>query len=280
MQSAFSIQEWEELKKYRLTTETQEHSYSPLMITLDNLLQRDCLHDFLHQITAHIGSPTIKVTASMLTKRFAFLVAAQLYAMTVFNKQIRVPLGEMQLITDPNDPLWLPVFYINKAQSTSVTDNRDAWRKDVISSFFAEQLSPIVDNVQKVSKQSHHVLWENISIYIYWLYETVIMATDQEDTKRRAKSDFQYLTEEAPVHVFGACGENPIATHFHAKQFIPHLGEEVRVRTTCCYFYTLTGTKDRCKICPQTCLVPHKIRKGRQVLPSSHVESNDNTILK
>jgi ferric iron reductase protein FhuF len=261
MDNRFSEEELNQLKNYRFTLE-KVHQESHLSITLSELLQKKEMHTFLHRASRHIQSPNLKVTASMFIKRYAFLAAVFLYAMTAFNKRFHIDLAHMHLQTDEKDPLWLPTFYFSEWTISEPKDKRDQWRFDAVADFFSNIVTPIVEHVKVESKQSKLVLWENIAIYIFWLYESVLSESEDEEVRERAKDDLHFIAQSAPGSLFGNYHENPIKRHFHKKRYVPELGEEVRVRTTCCFFYALTGTTDRCKICPQICNRPITERKN------------------
>lgn len=260
MDNFFSDTELSHLRNYRFTLE-RVHQESELSITLSELLQKDQLRTFLSLASEHIGSPNVKVTASMFIKRYAFLSAIYLYAMTAFNKRFHIQLEHMHLQTDEQDPLWLPTFYFSEWSLSEPGVDRDQWRYEAIDDFFSNIVTPIVESVKKESKQSKLVLWENIAIYIFWLYESVLSGNEDEEVRERAVEDLHFIAQLAPGSLFGSYHENPINKHFHEKRYIPKLGEEVRVRTTCCFFYALTGTPDRCKICPQTCNRPKRSKR-------------------
>lgn len=260
MDNFFSDTELSHLRNYRFTLE-RVHQESELSITLSELLQKDQLRTFLSLASEHIGSPNVKVTASMFIKRYAFLSAIFLYAMTAFNKRFHLQLEHMHLQTDKQDPLWLPTFYFSDWSLSEPGVDRDQWRYEAIADFFSNIVTPIVESVKKESKQSKLVLWENIAIYIFWLYESVLSGNEDEEVRERAVEDLHFIAQLAPGSLFGSYHENPINKHFHEKRYIPDLGEEVRVRTTCCFFYALTGTPDRCKICPQTCNRPKRSKR-------------------
>ncbi len=261
MDNLFSEKELNQLKNYRFTLE-KVHEESDLSITLHELLQKNQLRPFLSRVSEHIQSPNIKVTASMFIKRYAFLAAIYLYAMTAFNKRFHIDLEDMHLQTDEQDPIWLPTFYFSKWSLSEPSGDREQWRDEAIADFFSSIITPVVESVKTESRQSKLVLWENISIYIFWLYESVLSEYEDEEVRKRSKEDLHFIAQQAPGSLFGSYHENPIKRHFHEKRYIPDLGEEVRVRTTCCFFYALTGTTDRCKICPQTCNQPKKVRKN------------------
>ena len=46
--------------------------------------------------------------------------------------------------------------------------------KKRLKEFFSKNIHILIDQLSKVTKQSKLILWENIAIYIFWLYETVL----------------------------------------------------------------------------------------------------------
>lgn len=260
MNEFFSENEYNQLKNYRFTLE-QQNEDSDLSITLSELVETKSLRSFLDRVSDHIHSPNVKVTASMFIKRYSYLAAMYLFSMTAFNKRFELTLEHMHLQTDDEDPLWLPTYYFSKWRVSEPGEDRKKWREEGIHDFFSNIVTPVVEGVKLETKQSKLVLWENIAIYIFWLYESVLTQDSNEQLRERAKDDLQFIVAEAPGSVFGDYLVNPIKRHFHEKRFVPELGEEVRVRTTCCFFYALTGTTDRCKICPKTCNATKKAAK-------------------
>ena len=89
----------------------------------------------------------------------------------------------------------------------------------------------------------------------------MLLKSDDEEVRERAKEDFHYLVLEAPGSLFGNYHENPIKRYFVQKRYIEHLQEEVRVRTTCCFSYLLEGSPKRCKTCPHI----YKVKKETSI---------------
>lgn len=257
MDKTFTSEEIEQLANYRLSTELKDRS-SKLSVRIEDLLDDDILLQFMQDTSKHIGSPNMKVTASMFSKRLAFLCAIYLYSMSAFNKKLNISLDKIFLQTDETDPIWLPTFYFEQLKVEIGGVERREWREEGLEDFFSNTISPLITKISKETKQSKLILWENIAIYIFWIYETILAQHENEEVRVRAKEDFHFLVQEAPGQLFGKHHENPIKRHYHDKTYVEHLGEEVRVRTTCCFYYLITDTSQRCRICPQTCNVKKK----------------------
>ncbi|MBY0124191.1 IucA/IucC family C-terminal-domain containing protein [Bacillus sp. S/N-304-OC-R1] len=240
-----------ELRSYRFTT---EKSNSALSISLEMLLKEQNLRDYLDKLSQHIDAANEKVTASIFIKRYAFLAVNYLYAMTVWNKKLDISFENVTLETDDHDELWLPSFYFNeKSAEKAYNEDRNAWRKNCVKMLFSDHLFPLIKNLSSVTKVSKLILWENIAVYIYWLYETILSKEKlPEEVILRAKEDFQYLVFQADGSLFGSLHDNPLKRYFNQHIYLEEFEREVRPRNTCCLSY-LTKAKKRCNTCPHTC---------------------------
>lgn len=236
-----------QLKQFRFTTGERVSKFS---IPFNDLLDENILLGYLEKVGNHIGSPNLKVTASIFTKRYAFLAVIYLYGITVWNKKLNISFQNITLQTDEREVIWLPKFYFHNAEIEIMKENRYEWREKALEFFFSENVNVLINQLSKVTKQSKLILWENIAIYLFWLYESVLQKLDDEELRNRAKSDFHYLVYQAPGNLFGSYSENPIKRYYLDKRYIENLQEEVRVRTTCCFSYLLEGATHRCKTCP------------------------------
>ena len=252
MYKDLQMDEIEQLKRFRFSTKER---LSDLSFPLNQVSDDQALLQYLEKVGAHIGSPNSKVTASIFVKRYAFVAVIYLYGISAWNKKLDPSLTNISLQTEKTDDLWLPTFYFHQTKMEEAEKSRDQWREKALKEFFSKNIHVLIEQVSKVTKQSKHILWENIAIYLFWLYETVLPKIEDEEIQTRAKGDFRYLISEAPETLFGNEHTNPIKRYYHKKVYIKDLQEEVRVRTTCCVSYLLQGTPNRCKTCPQVGLL-------------------------
>ncbi|WP_210365250.1 IucA/IucC family C-terminal-domain containing protein [Bacillus sp. REN3] len=192
-----------------------------------------------------LAAPDVKTAASILMKRFAFLAVIHLYAMTVFDKRLDSKPGNIIVLDMYKEGLWLPEFRFTSWETVaSRAGMRDGWKEDSIRYLFADNLSPLIDGLVKETKIPKLILWENIAIYIYWLYEKVLPGIAEE----RAAADFAYLLHSAPGNLFGDDHQSPL------KKYYSETGMKAleRPRRTCCFSYKVKGG-DYCKICPVVC---------------------------
>ncbi|MFE8702299.1 IucA/IucC family C-terminal-domain containing protein [Cytobacillus sp. FJAT-54145] len=249
-------EETEQLSNYRFSNKSKPTDSTIELVEL--LKDEQSLLNYMEELSKVIGSPNLKVTASIFVKRYAFLAVIYLYSMTKWNKSLDISIDRISLQTKEDDEHWLPSFYFKKAEVEAMMGERNEWRDRCLQNLFSNHLSIVLSALSLHTKQSKLIMWENIAIYIFWLYESVFTQVDDDELKNRASEDFHYIMNEAPGCLFGKYHNNPLKRHFHQKSYVEHLQEEVRVRTSCCFSYMLEGSSDKCKICPQTCNIPKR----------------------
>lgn len=232
-----------QLEKYRYKPDL-EHSF-PVAVLLDESFHKD----FLKNLTLTLGAPNEKITASIFIKRYAFIAVMSLYAMTAWNKQLDVSLDNVLMEKAESGENWLPAFSLKDAKVKEMdrSETRSEWRNLVVKDLFANHIYPIIAQLEKSFGISKLILWENIAVYLFWLYESELK--DCENAK--VADDFRFLLFEAEGQLFGAYNLNPLQKYFSEKLYLPERDEEVRVRKTCCFSYQLPAGK-RCKTCPCT----------------------------
>jgi ferric iron reductase protein FhuF len=240
------------LKGMRLTDQKVD---SELSIELKDLFTDDVkLQQYLWRLKEEFGAPNDKVTASIFIKRYAFLPVIYLYAMTVWNKALNIEINNVSIESDKTGGLWLPSFYFkNLSFSEHNSLNREDWRRSSIKELFRMHLFPLLNRMVHVSKTSKYILWENIAVYIFWLYESVLVDIEDEIVKQRAYDDFQFIVKEADGKLFGDYHQNPLTKYYTKTAVVDHNSSEIRVRTTCCFSNQLEKNPKSCNICPVTC---------------------------
>lgn len=232
------------LKKYRLRSETGPS------FTIANLMEKEFAINFMTNLAYSIGSPSERTAASIFIKRYAFIAVISLFAMTTGNKKLNLSLDNIEMEEAERGKDWLPMisFKVPSIEEWNGED-RIEWRKGVFRDLFARNIYPIIDHFEKTFKISKLILWENIAVYLFWLYESEL----KDSENLNVIDDFRFLIQEAEGKLFGEYHLNPIQKYYSEKAS----QEEVRMRRTCCYTYQL-GTK-RCKTCPCT----HIAQDGR-----------------
>lgn len=240
--------EIESLRKYRFTTE-KNTLYQ--IVSGNDLLDKKRLQEIINDLQIKLNTDKHNVIGSMLVKRYAFLAALVLYSMSVFDKGINSSIDNFSLQTDETDPLWLPGFYFENMEVSTPGPDRDQWRTSVVQTLFLENIAKVISSISKQTKVSKPILWENIAVYIFWMYETLLEDKSlSNEFFTKVQEDFYYVVIDASSQVFGTKARNPLSQYYRQKQ------NDVRMRTTCCLFYLSSNKGDRCNTCPIECKRP------------------------
>jgi siderophore-iron reductase FhuF len=247
-----SEQEMKQLTSFRFLT---ERPWDRELTPARQLIDPDELTRFLHAYSAKIGTGDEKAESSLLVKRYAFLAVISFFAFSVFNKKLNVSPDNVFLADGEKNGLWMPGFYFEDPAAHICTD-REAAREEIAAEVFRNHLFPLIEAVKQVSKLSHLITWENIAVYMFWVYEGLAEQEDLQHARGRMEEDFQWLLKESNARLFGPYDRNPLARYYTEKQYVAEQDSEIRVRKTCCFSYEIRGGEgNRCKTCPQTCNV-------------------------
>jgi ferric iron reductase protein FhuF len=245
-----SADEIRELEKFRLST---KRAHSPLSIRVDQLLHEETLTTYLEMLQRKLGAPNMIVTASILMKRYSFLAVMALYAMSVWNKRLSIAVHQVWLETEDSAETWLPAFRLEQFECEEVNAARDQWRKETIQILFARHMNVLIERLCQTTKISPLILWENVAIYIFWLYETLLEDKTFAHINEQLRDDFHFVIQEAKGELFGRYSQNPLARFWKEKTYSSLAKKEIRRRTTCCLYYKIATDRSHCQTCPLGC---------------------------
>jgi ferric iron reductase protein FhuF len=225
------------LQKYRLKSEMGKS------FNVASLLDKAFVIEFMKKLSYSLGAPSERTAASIFIKRYAFIAVISLFVMTASNKKLNLSLDNIEMEEAERGKDWLPMISLkNPSIEEWNGQDRDEWRKGVYRDLFAHNIYPMIELLEKTFKISKLILWENIAVYLFWLYESEL----KDSGYPNVQSDFNFLIKEAQGNLFGKYHLNPIQKYYSERYF----QDEIRMRKTCCFTYQL-GTK-RCKTCPCT----------------------------
>jgi len=236
-------------EKFRLLFELPEEAESVPGV---DFFSETSLLDFLEANQERIGSRKLKVAASIFMKRYAFLAAAYWFSFSVFNKKLEMDPASVALVHREKNNLWLPGFYVT-SEAVSVSADREQEREEAARNMFSGHLSLLVEHIRKATKLEGLISWENIAVYLFWLYETGLEDSTLAPVHDRLEEDFRWLFKRENGAFFGDYHANPLHRYYVEKRLIN--GKMVRPRTSCCFSYLLEKGGHRCKTCPQICYV-------------------------
>ncbi|MET3697460.1 ferric iron reductase protein FhuF [Bacillus oleivorans] len=256
--------ELQELYRFRLTAEAKE---GQLRFTAEEIMTEDTVRSILQKIKDRIEAPNFLVTASILMKRYAFLPVIYLYAFTKWNKILMLNSKQIYIEDAEKSGMWLPEFRLASAEAKPFSaETRELYRKEAITNLFREHIYKIILSLHRETKVSKTVLWENISVYIFWVYELLI--EENPDLREQALSDYRYIFQQAEGANFGPYKANPLASFDSEKVKIEEYDTMIRIRKTCCYSYMMLKDSEgaHCKTCPVKCkLLKSQLKKEANV---------------
>ncbi|WP_442596033.1 IucA/IucC family C-terminal-domain containing protein [Neobacillus sp. D3-1R] len=226
---------------------SEDLNSEPLTIEIDTLLKGD-MNSYLQKVKNGICAPNEKVAASMIIKRYAFFAAMSFFTMSHSDRALNVKTSNITLVSHYEDGNWLPKFYFKDLSFHPMQGDRKKWREQYVKDVFAHHIFLLIEKISKTAKISKLILWENIAVYLFWLYENVLESNAER--KEIVREDFNYLFFEAPGHLFGAYNHNPLSKYDSKKIYHQQTEKYIRIRKTCCFSYKLEGSNKRCSICP------------------------------
>lgn len=244
-------EEWEVLAAFGLKSFQQDEAFA---IESSSLLNDDLCLETLQKIMPELGAPNLKVTASLVIKRIAFLTLAPvLYAMSGFNKGLDGSLENSVFEYSLENRIWQSKMPL-KDTSVSIwkdsdKEGRDVWRDEILRKVFAGHLTTLVEQFHLLTKVPKRILWENVAVRVFSIYEQRILPNIPDAQMVQAQVDLAYLLDQSSTEVFGL-PENPLTVFYRKKQQTDVSDKPIRVRRTCCYYYLATEPAVYCGACP------------------------------
>lgn len=236
-----------ELSRFRYTPVLEQISST---VPLASLVNKDQMDLFLKEVQEEIQAPDGIVAASVFMKRYAFVAVIYLYALSYWNKRLHFSLDTLYLQSSKKEGNWLPEYYFKDLLVEEFSgENRNEWRREALQYLFKNIIYPVLNTLAAEAKLSKYTLWENLAVYIFWLYEKIL--EDQQDSSCR--EDYDYILNLAPGKLFGPYHRNPLNRFNVEPVLLTELNETVRIRKTCCFTYQLGAKRTYCKTCPLYC---------------------------
>ncbi|MCT2536110.1 hypothetical protein NC661_16875 [Aquibacillus koreensis] len=217
------------------------------LFSLEQLLDEEFVKLFIEDIKVQLKTPYAFVAASQLMKRIGYLFTVPgFYSMTVYNKALNLQLTNCELVNYYSEQgVWLPHLRLKDFSiSTPENGERYEWRESVVEGI-GKDIARIITTVSTVSSVPKPILWENVAVYMYWLYEQR-MGEEREDLPHR-DSDFCYLVQQASPQLFNE-KRNPFKQFYKPKKQV----DETRLRRTCCFYYAQNQDGTCCSTCPKS----------------------------
>ncbi|WP_049681263.1 hypothetical protein [Peribacillus loiseleuriae] len=116
-----------------------EHDKSKEFPITDLLIEEKCL-SYLQKQMIEIKAPNLSVTASMLSKRYAYLVVSStLYSMVEFDCALKFPINACSLNKERKLCIQASMCKWQELKSAE----REQWRETVLSTLFSSHITPV-----------------------------------------------------------------------------------------------------------------------------------------
>ncbi|WP_417551732.1 IucA/IucC family C-terminal-domain containing protein [Marinomonas fungiae] len=258
--ASFSPEEWQALAAYGLAHNAAQDTIGFRIDAAQLLDNGQCLAT-LEQIMPALGAPNLKVAASLTLKRLAFLVLAPtLYSLSRFDKGLDVSLSQCAFDYRLENRIWQSKLPLKHIEVTPLRGDRAAWRAQVLRQAFAEHLTPVLEAFHQLTRSPKRILWENVAVRVFSIYERRVLPGLEGERQATAQADYAWLLSEEASAAFGL-EANPIAEFDAAFTELESVGEPVRVRRTCCYYYRATEPQEFCSNCP----LPLRLNRNKKV---------------
>jgi len=225
--------ELQSLSRFRLVSERTD---ALIRVSRTSLLKREQLKGVLMSLQEYLALPSLKVAASIFVKRYSFFILMHFYALSVWRKRLRLSAEDIELeVGNEQERLWIPSFYARSVLSETLSEDQ------YLSSFesiIETHIVPIFHQLQSLTNIPQKVMWENLYVYVKWMYEQLLHDETLSSIHKSIQADYDYLMDEAQGAPFGEV-HNPF------KQFHSLQGK----RQTCCYSYCMEK-KNYCSSCP------------------------------
>ncbi|MEK9197031.1 IucA/IucC family C-terminal-domain containing protein [Ureibacillus sp. 179-F W5.1 NHS] len=235
-------------EKFRFTSLTNS---SPLSIQISDLLDEAQIHLYLTAIKEKTKAANLGVAASLFVKRYSFAILAALYSMSVLNKRINFSFQNVSIQTlDESDPLWLPSIKFNNIKLSPAPQDRENWRNEILTGIFANHIEVLFNQLHQTTKLSKIIMWENIYIYIVWMYKNLLDDHQYSARYLDMKEDFEWIAARGKGILFGSYKDNPFLKFKSTDEALSNLEGPAQDRKTCCLSYLTENKGHFCKTCP------------------------------
>lgn len=221
---------------------------------LRDLLEEKPRVEALRQIKSLLGTANLSVASSMLVKRISFAILIPLVLFSLFQKRIGSPTWNVALLTPSEvDTLWIPNIAMDLSGMKEVDPvMRSQERTNLFRWMFQQHVSHWIQGIRSSVNISEITLWENIYIYIRWMYQTMMDEAHSQSVKDQIEEDYLALVTDVELPLT-LQGRNPFISFSQAALRRPE-GAPL-TRQTCCLAYLTSSTPQHCKSCPANCKI-------------------------
>lgn len=234
--------------EFGVFTKNEYSSRSFLLLSARDLLKREPCLTLLLKWSDQMQTDTA-VAASQLAKQYSFSVALPaLYAMSALNERINFSLDNVLIHIGTQDQTSFEL-HLRDWETISLQGDRGVKREQLLKTLFTHHISPLWNHLQQLTGISRFVLWENLAVYVYWLYEEKLNM-NETGADSFARDDFHHLLFNVPSGMFQEKIQ-PLKHFYHPPDRSSGSEKPVRFRKTCCLYYLTNAGRKCCSNCPR-----------------------------
>lgn len=213
------------------------------LLSARDLLKREACFTLLLKWSDQMRTNTV-VAASQLAKQYSFsVVVPTLYAMSALNERINFSLDNVLIHIGEQDQKGKFELQLRDWETIPLQGDRGYGREQLLITLFTHHISPLWNHLHQLTGISRSVLWENLAVYVYWLYETKLKM-NETGAYPYARDDFHHLLFDVPAGMFQEKIQ-PLKHFYHPPVRKSGSEKPVRFRKTCCLYY-MAGTGGIC----------------------------------
>ncbi|AQQ55430.1 hypothetical protein [Planococcus lenghuensis] len=203
------------------------------MIAASSLLNESSCRAFLQHQQQRIHAPNLKVTASMMMKKYAQVLPPQVLDPLIFEKRGKaIPISAVHLSEDLK-------FVTDESLIFETESVSDSW-----NSLFADHLTLVLMAFNSTTNLHLPILWENVAVRLNsYLRKMIERYPEHNERIIEVAEELQSLS--------GDCfkwNTHPMRPYLTPSAILT----EQHKRQTCCYFHKLDKEKEmtHCLVCP------------------------------
>ncbi len=222
------------------------------MFSLSKLRDEQFLCEVLEEAKVDFDTDNLFIAASQFIKRIGFLIVVPtLYNLTKHNQWLSANWSNQYIVPRVKNNKWVPSLYLDDLAVTSIDEtSRQKLLPQYLEQLFGD-IATLIESVSSISRVPKPILWENIAVYIYWLYEVKLSEETDEKIMTRVHHDFHFLIYELEAKQFHESFQ-PLKRFHGIKRLVSLDAEPVRIRRTCCFYYEVNESRNCCGNCPKS----------------------------
>jgi ferric iron reductase protein FhuF len=220
-------------------------------IDMADLLDKDNAKRFVEQYGPALKAMKPEVAATYFSLWFAWICTAMQYTISHHHAAYDFSLSNLsgQLYLVNERPRW--AFLVDDVQSLSTpAQDRNAWRKEVLTSFYANEVTPLLNSISVAADIGVGQLWGQVATRMHYAHDARLREAPDVWMRQTIEEDFASLQYELGGDVFGR-KRNPFDINFRFVEN-PRMPEEpYRIKASCCLAYLTDTGHGYCYTCPR-----------------------------